>query len=356
MARTGIYFSDVKRARDQLVAQGRRASIDAIRAALGDTGSKTTIHKYLRELEQEEDVGNRNVSDAILSLAAQLADQLQQEAGVEVAAVNEEMAQLRTLHAQELAAAAQQLAALHGELDALSARFVQSEQALVAVTAELQAQQIARHTAEQHSVDVGERLRDAQQHQASLEEKHRHARDALEHFRTAARDQREAETRRHGQQLQAAQVELRQAQQAAALRQEELTRLNKEAAALVAELAAGKQAAFLERETNRHLTRQVARLHAAESRVAVLEAQLADSRLRIAALDEAAVHAAQLAEAAQEKLQQQQQALEGERAKAALTGALEERLARLDAAVFGAAPQDGAAVETAPARVVPGKS
>ncbi len=52
MARTGLYQSQVKKARDTLVAQGRHPSVDAVRVALGNTGSKTTIHKYLKELEE----------------------------------------------------------------------------------------------------------------------------------------------------------------------------------------------------------------------------------------------------------------------------------------------------------------
>ena len=51
MARTGLTRMDVKRARDALLAQGQHTSIDAIRIALGNTGSKTTIHRYLKELE-----------------------------------------------------------------------------------------------------------------------------------------------------------------------------------------------------------------------------------------------------------------------------------------------------------------
>lgn len=74
MARAGIYFSDVKRARDSLVAKGRRPSIDAIRAELGDTGSKTTIHKYLRELEAEEGKRGESVNDVIQALITQLSE------------------------------------------------------------------------------------------------------------------------------------------------------------------------------------------------------------------------------------------------------------------------------------------
>ncbi len=46
MARSGIYKSEVVRARNKLLASGVNPSIDAIRAELG-TGSKTTIHRYL---------------------------------------------------------------------------------------------------------------------------------------------------------------------------------------------------------------------------------------------------------------------------------------------------------------------
>ncbi|HHF8696646.1 TPA: DNA-binding protein [Klebsiella pneumoniae] len=44
MRRSGIYKAEVQRARQNLLAQGRYPSIDAVRAELGDTGSKTTIH------------------------------------------------------------------------------------------------------------------------------------------------------------------------------------------------------------------------------------------------------------------------------------------------------------------------
>ena len=46
MARSGIYKSEVVRARENLMAQGRHPSIDALRIELGNTGSKATIHRY----------------------------------------------------------------------------------------------------------------------------------------------------------------------------------------------------------------------------------------------------------------------------------------------------------------------
>lgn len=91
MARSGVYFSNVKRARDEVIAQGRHPSIDTVRAALGNTGSKTTIHKYLREIEVEEGSATQAVSDAILALAKQLAEQLERKATAELDEVRARM-------------------------------------------------------------------------------------------------------------------------------------------------------------------------------------------------------------------------------------------------------------------------
>ena len=79
MARSGIYKSEVVRARDNLIAQGRHPSIDAVRVELGNTGSKVTIHRYLKEIEEEEGGSTGTqvaVSEAIQDLSARLAERL----------------------------------------------------------------------------------------------------------------------------------------------------------------------------------------------------------------------------------------------------------------------------------------
>ncbi len=331
MARAGVYFSDVKKARDKLVAQGRHPSIDAVRTALGDTGSKTTIHKYMREIDAEEGAVNQSASDAILALVGQLADQLKQEATGEVESIKGEMATLRQAHGDQMAEMERQLSATRAMLDGVNAALTDSRDETAALTQNLHAEQIARHTAEQHARDVDVRLLDAERHQASLEEKHRHARDALEHYRTAAKEQREQETRRHAQQVQAVQAELRQAQMAVAVKQEDVTRLNKEAAALANELGANKQVLYLEKEAGRRLARKVDVLQEVEAQVAVLKTQLADSRMRAVEAEQAAAESTNLCNV----LREEKAALETALAAAKDTGALEERLAKLDQAVFG---------------------
>lgn len=109
MARAGLTRVDIKRARDSLIAQGMHASIDAIRIALGNTGSKTTIHRYLKELEEEEGASltrAASLSDAIQDLVARLAARLHEEAQVRVD--------------QQAAAAAAQRQQAHAEIAKLT--------------------------------------------------------------------------------------------------------------------------------------------------------------------------------------------------------------------------------------------
>src|SRR3546814_15616548 len=82
MARGGLYKSDVQKARATLLVQGKHPSIDALRVALGNTGSKTTIHRNLKELEEEEGAGvgaQVAVSDALQDLIGRLAGRLTEE-------------------------------------------------------------------------------------------------------------------------------------------------------------------------------------------------------------------------------------------------------------------------------------
>lgn len=113
----------------------------------------------------------------------------------------------------------------------------------------------------------------------------------MEHYRTAATEQREQEQRRHEHQVHRLRTELKQAQLAFSPKQEELTRLNKKAAALATELGSVKQAPHLEREASRNQAKKVERLQAVEAQASVLEAQLVDSRTRLAEARETAARA-----------------------------------------------------------------
>lgn len=227
MARAGLEKADVKRARDSLLAQSQYPSVDAVRIALGNTGSKSTIHRYLKELEEEQGAASRpnGVSEALQDLVARLAARLHEEADERIAAMALEHEESRARLEAELAQARAE-AAGHAQ-----------------TRAQLHAETLARHKAEQQ----------------------------VEHL---------TERREH------VQAELRKAQQALALKQEELARVNQDAAKAAADLAHARVAAYdaqrLAREQEarlgqmREMELELARTRAAAEGQAGLVAQLRD--------------------------------------------------------------------------------
>ena len=287
MAKAGVYKSEVKKARDSLIAQGKHPSVDAVRIALGNTGSKTTIHKYLKELEEEEGgAGGRriSISESLQDLVERLAAQLHEEANAQIDTVRAEQVEQDKRHAEALGSAQQDVAQLREQVQQLE-NALQNERAAHAKTREmLQQETIARHTAEQHAADLKERLAENETHRRSLEEKHQHARDALDHYRQSVKEQREQDQRRHEQQIQQLQAELRTTQQTIIVKQEDVTRLNQEGARLVTELSHAQHALRDEQERSRRLAIRIEALQIVEQRCGILEAQGSDRETTIADL------------------------------------------------------------------------
>jgi len=231
MARGGLYKSDIQKARDALRAQGKHPSVDAVRVALGNTGSKTTIHRYLKELEEDEGQGlgaKVAVSDALQDLVGRLAGRLHEEAEAVIA----EARQRFEAHLQERSEA---LERTQQEASTLSAQLQRIETALREEKTTHAAAQQALAERVTEVAQLGERiagltarLAEHEAHAQSLEQKHQHAREALEHYRTSVKDQREQDQRRHAPQVQELQVALRQANEALTAKNHELVQLNRD--------------------------------------------------------------------------------------------------------------------------------
>lgn len=238
MARAGIYKSEVVRARNNLLAMGRYPSIDAIRGELGNTGSKGTIHRYLKEIEEEEGGSTGTqvaASEAIQDLAARLAERLHEEANQCVAALTDK-------HKAEIAALNDAMAALRNESESFRGQAERQALELAAektahaeTLATLQEERIVRAQMTQRIQDMEGQLAKDEAHRISLEEKHQHAREALEHFRTAAKEQREQDQRQFEQQIQFLQGELRTAKETVNAKQQELIRSHQDNARLSSE-------------------------------------------------------------------------------------------------------------------------
>jgi hypothetical protein len=117
MARTGLSKSQVRASRDQLLAEGRYPSVDAVRLMLG-TGSKSTIHKYLKELGSEDagaGMTREDTARTLLGVVEQLADKLHGDAERRLDA-------LRAEHEQALREKEAELAELRRTVARLAAR------------------------------------------------------------------------------------------------------------------------------------------------------------------------------------------------------------------------------------------
>lgn len=244
MARTGLSKGDIQKVRDTLIAQGEYPSVDAVRIALGNTGSKTTIHKYLKELEIEEEKGTIKkvtISESIEHLIHSLAEQLQVEANIEVEKLTQTLLDKEQEHENSVNL-------LRNEIESLTSRLTQlklaSQQELDAhhnTKALLQEKQIQNSSLEQQVISLKEEIINHKNFQKSLEEKHQHAQKSLEHYRESVKEQRDQENRKHEQQVQQLQAEIKLLQQTIVVKQDEITSLKSHNQALTTELKLSKQ-------------------------------------------------------------------------------------------------------------------
>ncbi|MFJ4347710.1 DNA-binding protein [Pseudomonas sp. NPDC089401] len=238
MARGGINKAVVQQARQVLIARGEYPSIDAVRIELGNTGSKTTIHRYLKELEGPKPAalqGQAALSESLTRLVAQLAEQVQEEADAQVLEAETLFTEQREQLQAQLQVAQQALAAANQQQQIQAQALAAESERLTTTQNTLQAEQLRSASLNQSLGELQLRLADKDEQVKSLEDKHKHARDALEHYRSASREQREQEQRRHEAQLQQLQVELRQLQQGMIVKQDELTRLHRDNERLLGE-------------------------------------------------------------------------------------------------------------------------
>ncbi|CAM4057659.1 DNA-binding protein [Pseudomonas wadenswilerensis] len=226
MARAGINKALVQRARDALLARGEHPSIEAVRVELGNTGSKSTILRYLQELMQDEPhPPNICLDDELQAFIGSLAQRLAADAQAAVAADRARLQRQQTAYEQQRAidqARFEQLQAVHRELSVERQEAQRREQKLNQRLQEMEGERQRLLVSEQHDLQL---LEERAQHIVSLEQKHRQAQEALTHYRQQHLAQREQELQRHDQQLQQLQREARQAQEQWMSKQEEMTQV-----------------------------------------------------------------------------------------------------------------------------------
>ncbi|GAB0076333.1 DNA-binding protein [Pseudomonas syringae pv. tomato] len=260
MARGGINKAVVQKARQSLLAKGMYPSIDAVRVELGNTGSKTTISRYLKEIESFDPrppSSRERMGEELSAMVGSLLDRLMEEG-------DESIQQARSAFDLQRVGLEAQIASLQSELTTARRQLDAQQAAIEAQTANLQTTQsslqaeLTRNAGiSQRCTDLEALVSDRDKQIQSLEEKHVHARGALEHYRESVKEQRDQDQRRHESQLHESQVEQRKLQETLVLKQDDLTRLNRDNERLLGESR-----------------QQVKTLHAHEARIQALSGEI----------------------------------------------------------------------------------
>lgn len=291
MARGGVNKAVVQAARLAILARGENPSIDAVRIEMGNTGSKTTIHRYLKELDdrvEPAEAPSEPIDDELMALVARLAQRLKEQAQEPIDQARAQYEEQRKALENQLGEAQESNSELHQQYEFQSLALTQESEALQETRALLQTEQTRNAGLNQALADFELRLKDKDEQIRSLEEKHLHTRDALEHYRNAVKEQREQEMSRHEGQVQQLQMELRQAQQSALVRQDEITQLHRDNERLLTENRGTlRELSLLQEQLKQSNTRQDQLLEQA-TRVDG-ERTLLQERLRVALLESQAL-------------------------------------------------------------------
>ncbi|WP_122664464.1 DNA-binding protein [Pseudomonas viridiflava] len=270
MARGGINKTVVQKARESLLAKGENPSIDAVRVELGNTGSKTTIHRYLKEIEAFDPrpkASRERLSDELSEIVSRLMERLMEEGGEAIVEAQAQFDQQRAGLELKVKHAETELANLQRQFEVQGVALqAQSEELLISQTS-LQAEITRNARISQNCIDLELRVQEKDERIRSLEEKHLHARDALEHYRSAVKEQREQEQRRHEGQVQQVQVELRQLQQTLVVKHDELTRLNRDNERLLSESRRQAKALDSSEDVVHRLTGEIQSLKLVEAKL-----------------------------------------------------------------------------------------
>jgi len=121
MARGGINKALVQKARRTILGRGEDPSIDAVRVELSNMGSKTTIHSYLKEMEEAERGRQTapSLSEQLGNLVSLLAEQLREEAQADVAQKPEQLARERLDYQDQMRQAESRIEQLYGQSSTL---------------------------------------------------------------------------------------------------------------------------------------------------------------------------------------------------------------------------------------------
>lgn len=197
MARAGILYSQVAKAAAALAAAGSNPTVDTVRAALGGTGSKSTIAPMLKQWKTEHE------GQAVAASTGLPADLLEAVKAVHQrleGAAQVQVEQLRAAHEQARQEAAQQMEAeragarqLRAERGALAAELAQAKSALGHERDERQHAAVTIAALRAENDGLAQRLADRAAEVKLLADQLAQTRQQFGHFQDKAAEQRQGD-------------------------------------------------------------------------------------------------------------------------------------------------------------------
>ncbi|MBC3930351.1 DNA-binding protein [Undibacterium curvum] len=237
MARAGILYSDVVRAASELLAAGKTVTVDNVRKAMGDTGSKSTIAPYLKQWKESQEGEARlqqsSLPEGLLNQVKALYATLKEDAALNMQAQEAEFAEKETDFASQRAAwqaEQQQLHATNEQLRTELAEWRQSardtEKQCAHMSKSLQQLQ-AEHQA------LMQRFTDKEQQVTELKQQNTQQIRQFEHLQQAALTQRQEERASFEARSSQLEAQLQQARQQQQALQEQFARQSSEQSSLM---------------------------------------------------------------------------------------------------------------------------
>lgn len=173
MARSGVSKAEVQSARLALIARGENPSIDAVRIEMGNTGSKTTIHRFMRELDAI-DVGasTTQIDDELMSLVTRLAGRLREQAQEHIDEAQARLDAEKNELQETLQQTQRQLADLIDRHALQTTKLGTQTATLLSTQQALQTEQKHNARLTQAAKDVESRLQDKDEQIRSLKDQH----------------------------------------------------------------------------------------------------------------------------------------------------------------------------------------
>ncbi|MFJ7566208.1 DNA-binding protein [Herminiimonas sp. NPDC097707] len=199
MARAGILYSQVASVAAQLADRGINATVDNVREALGNTGSKSTIAPLLKrwksEREERVSIVQTGLPADLVTAVKNLHEHLQHEAAQKVDAALTELTSAKANFNEQVEAARNEVMIFKTERDTLGMALTQERNAHEKLGAAYHGLQVIEAKLQAEATGLALRLQDHRNEIDNLQQQLRQTRVQFEHYQESIAVQRMEERR-----------------------------------------------------------------------------------------------------------------------------------------------------------------